>query len=169
VERAGSGRYEDTAQSLRFRKIVNADGAPLQLHDKDAVDVGYVRDLYELLRAIDEVLPKDAILYVEGTNIAPAVAEFLAARETSEKPAVEPNTIWPKPRVFHLPLSGTNLEEFRALADQHAEPEIADHLVVYRGRDVLLWAHDAGSDHVELSRALPRETLRRFTNSLAHE
>jgi hypothetical protein len=146
--------------------MVNAGGAPLQLHDEDTVDVGYVSDFYELLRAVDEVLPKDAILYLEGTSIAPAVSDFVTAREAGENPEVEPNTIWPKPRVFHLPLGGTNLKELRSLADQHAEPEVADHLVVYRGSDVLLWAHDAGNGHVQLSRRLPRQTRGRFTEAL---
>lgn len=106
----------------------SADRRPLRLPDDDAVDIGYVTDLYELLRAIDEVLPKDAILYLEGTSIVPGVSEFLRAREPAETPEVEPNTTWPRPRVFHLPLTGTNLAELRSLADNHAEPEVADHL-----------------------------------------
>jgi hypothetical protein len=146
--------------------MVNAGDEPLRLHDEDAIDVGYVSDFYELLRVIDEVLPKDAILYLEGTSVAPAVSEFLTARDTGEAPAVALNTTWPKPRVFHLPLRGTNLEELRSLAGEHAEPEVADHLVVYRGSDVLLWAHDAGSGHVRLSRRLPHRTLERFTEAL---
>jgi len=144
----------------------NADRTPLRLHDEDAVDIGYVTDLYELLLAIDEVLPKDAILYLEGTSIVPAVSEFLQASEADETPEVEPNTTWPRPRVFHLPLTGTNLAELRSLADRHAEPEIANHLVVYRGDDVLLWAHDAGNGHVQLSRSLSSEVVERFRAAL---
>ena len=138
----------------------------LALSEDDALVAGYVTDFDELLRAIDEVMPKDAVLYVEGTSIAPDVAAFLDERKAGDPQAIEPGTIWPKPAVFHLPLGGTNLVELREIAESHAEPEVADHLVVYRGRQVLLWAHDAGAGYVELSRALPAGVVRSFQDSL---
>jgi hypothetical protein len=42
------------------------DRAPLILKDADALEIGYVTDLYRLLRAIDEAMPKDAVLYLEA-------------------------------------------------------------------------------------------------------
>ena len=142
------------------------DKEPLCLKDDDALVVGYVKDFYALLRAIDEVMPEGAVLCLEGTSIVDEVAAFLDTRQPVDPPAVEANTLWPKPRLFHLPLSGTNLAELRALAEHHAEPEVADHLVVYRDRDVLLWAHDAGAGYVTASRFLPEETVERFRSSL---
>jgi hypothetical protein len=146
--------------------MASADGLPLRPPGEDAVFVGYVTDLYELLRAIDEVLPKDAVLSIEGTSIVPAIAEFLEARQVADPAEIEPGTLSPKPRFFHLPLEGTNLAELRALADNQAEPEVADNLVVYRGNDVLLWAHDAGYGDVELSRSLSPDVVSRFTAAL---
>jgi hypothetical protein len=43
---------------------------------------------------------------------------------------------------------------------------VADHLVVYRGEEVLLWAHDAGAGRVRLSRSLAPETVERFRLAL---
>jgi hypothetical protein len=54
----------------------------------DAIELGYATDLYALLRAIDEVLPADATLYLEGTSFAPSVADFLRSREPDERPKV---------------------------------------------------------------------------------
>lgn len=142
------------------------DKEPLRLSDDDALVVGYVKDFYALLRAIDEVMPKGAVLCLEGTSIVDEVAAFLDARQPVDRPAIEANTLWPKPRFFHLPLSGTNLAELRALSEHHAEPEVADHLVVYRDADVLVWAHDAGAGYVTVSRFLPEETVERFRSSL---
>jgi hypothetical protein len=139
---------------------------PLALNEEDALVLGYVTDFYELLRAIDEVMPKDAVLYVEGTDIAPDVAAFLDARRAADPPDIEPNTRWPKPTIFHLSLGGTNLSDLRKIAESHAEPEVADHLVVYRGADVLLWAHDAGAGYVEVSRSLPAGVITGFKDSL---
>ena len=143
-----------------------SDGAPLILSDADALEVGYVTDLYALLRAIDEAMPKDAVLYVEATAIAPDVASFLGTRTAQDRRQITPNTLWPKPKVFHLPLTGKNLAEFRNLAEKHAEPEVADHLVVYRGEDVLLWAHDAGDGYVDVARGLSEPILEAFRDAL---
>lgn len=143
-----------------------SDGAPLILREADALEIGYVTDLYKLLRAIDEVMPKDAVLYVEATAIAPDVASFLETRTAQDQREITSNTLWPRPRVFHLPLTGDNLAEFRELAEKHAEPEVADHLVVYRGDDVLLWAHDAGDGYVDVARGWPESSVEAFRDAL---
>ena len=69
-------------------------------------------------------------------------------------------------RIIHFSLAARGLAELRELAEHHAEPEVADHLVVYRGSRVLLWAHDAGSGYVEVSDSLPEETIQRFREAL---
>jgi hypothetical protein len=117
-----------------------------------------------LLAAVDDAMPKDAVLYLEGGSIAPEIAAFLAARPALEPREVARGTIWPTARTFHVPL--TALPEVRALAERHAAPEVCDHLVVYRGDEWLLWAHDAGYGYVQLARSLPVETVERFRLAL---
>jgi hypothetical protein len=39
---------------------------PLRLPYEEAIVIGYVSDFYALLRAIDETMPPDAVLYLEG-------------------------------------------------------------------------------------------------------
>jgi hypothetical protein len=136
------------------------------LAQDDELPIGYVSDLYALLRAIDEAMPRDAVLCFEGTSFAPDVSSFLEARQPPDPPEIAPNTLGPKNRFFHLPLTGTNLSDLRLLAEHHAEPEIADHLVVYRDRDVLLWAGDAGAGYVSASRLLPSATVEAFRQTL---
>lgn len=138
----------------------------LRFLDDESVAVGYVTDLCALLRAIDETMPKGAVLCVEGTSIVPEVKDFLSSRQAPVSRKIAPNTLWPKPETFHLPLDSTNLAELRALAERHAEPEVADHLAVYSGDDLLLWAPDAGDGEVWLARALPQRTLERLRLAL---
>src|SRR5437588_769919 len=57
-----------------------------------SLPLGYVSDLYALLRAIDETMPKDATLYVEGSSIARAVREFLGARPAASHRELERGT-----------------------------------------------------------------------------
>jgi hypothetical protein len=141
------------------------DQQPLDLRAEAAVDLGYATDFHILLRAIDEVMPEDAVLCLEGTATAPAVAAFLREREPAVTPAMAPNSHAPT-AIFHLPLGDGNLAALRLLAEDHPSPEIASHLAVYRGREVLLWAHDAGDGSVLLARSLPEETIERFRSAL---
>ena len=138
---------------------------PLSLPDEAALDLGLALDFHILLRAIDEAMPTDSILYLEGAATAPAVAEFLRAHAASDPREVRANvrgTIV----AYHLPLENGNLGRLRILADTFASPEVATHLAVYRGDEVLLWAHDAGDGSVLLARSLPDETLERFQAAL---
>jgi len=139
---------------------------PLRLSEADTVVVGYVSDFYALLRAVDEAMPKDSTLCLEGTSVAPEVVAFLERRQAPVRSAIAANTLWPKSQFFHLSLAGTDLSQLRQLAEHHAEPEIADHLVVYREGRVLLWAHDAGFGYVEVSDSLPEETIETFRETL---
>ena len=131
----------------------------LQLSEADSVSIGYVSDPYALLRAIDEAMPKDAILYVEGNSIVREIKDFLTSRQAGTPREIERGTTWPKPKTFHMLLEGTNLAELRALAEHHAAPEICDHLVVYRGDQVLLAAYDAGDNVVDVTKSLSQETV----------
>jgi hypothetical protein len=137
-------------------------GEGISLEQERAIDLGLVRDLYALLAAIDELMPEGAVLYVEGTNIAPDVARLLEAHPAEESRPVVRGTIWPRPRAYHLPIAGSNVGRLRSLAESHAEPEICDHLVVYSGDRVLLSAYDAGSSHAYVSADLPPETVERL-------
>lgn len=142
----------------------------LRFEEGESLLLGRVSDLYELLRAIDEVLPEDTILYLENTSFAPAVRRFLDALppEPTVLAQIASGTLYPEPETLHLPLRGSNLTKLRELAEHLAEPEICDHLAVYRNDALLLTAHDAGDGEVEVGPHLPDETRRRFERSLGH-
>jgi hypothetical protein len=135
----------------------SGEGIPLQ--EERGINLGLIRDLYALLAVIDEEMPEGAVLYLEGTSIDPEIGAFLEAHRAQESHLVVRGTLWPQPRSYHLPLSGSNLSQLRELAERHAEREICDHLVVYRGDQVLLSGYDAGSSHVYVSRDFPPETV----------
>jgi hypothetical protein len=111
------------------------------------------------LRAIDEAMPRDATLYLEGTSIAPEVKDFLGLHEAPATQRVAPGTLYPAPEAYHLPLEHPNLAELRSIAERHAEPEVADHLAVYRGDALLLTAYDAGAGDVYVTRVIPANNL----------
>jgi hypothetical protein len=134
--------------------------------DGESVRIGYVSDLYELLRAIDETMPKEATLYIEGKSIVREIKELLTFHQAISPHEIESGTTRSKPLAFHMPLAEANLAELRQLAEHHAEPEVCDTIVVYQAHEVLLWAHDAGYGYVEVARSLPEETAERFRATL---
>jgi hypothetical protein len=138
----------------------------LRFANDESVSLGIVSDLYQLLRAIDETMPKDAVLYIEGTSVAPSIKEFLSSRPAPATRDVARSTISPVPDTFHLQLAGTNLTDLRSLAEGRAEPEIGDHIAVYRDDELLLFAPDAGGGEVLLAGSLPEETIESFRESL---
>jgi hypothetical protein len=141
--------------------------SPLTFSDAGSVSIGYASDLYELLHAIDETMPKTAILYLEGTSIAPDVRTFLESRRAEHPREVARGTVYPATSTFHLPLNDQNLTELRALADLHAEPEICDHLAVYRDGELLLTAYDAGDGEVDVAKSLPDAVIQELRHALS--
>jgi hypothetical protein len=145
--------------------MASANREPLDLREEDAIDVGYATSFHVLLRAIEASMPDDAILYLEGEATAPAVAAFLREHAAAEPRELVANSTR-STAVFHLPLADGNLGRLRLLAEDFIASEVASHLVVYRGDEVLLWAHQAGSGSVQLARSLPPAASERFRSAL---
>ena len=121
----------------------------------------------DVLYAIDETIPKGAILYMEGTSIATDIATFLAGRAVEGRMDIRRGTNWPRASTYHLPLKGDNIRMLGSLAgERHANPEICDHLVVYRDDRVLLEAYDVGSGDIRISDDLGPHGISRFQQAL---
>ena len=138
----------------RLEQAGDYEPGGLQLADEEAVRLAeHPVGLHRLLAAIDEHMAADAVLYLEGSPTQDVLAYL-------ERHAVEPTariargTIWPKPRVHHLPLRPAVMRGLYELAHGHAAPEVCDHLLVYRGDQILLSAYDAGHIGVIVSRSL---------------
>jgi len=115
---------------------------------------------FEQLAAL---MPQGSILYLEGTSFCQEVLAFLS--ETSVEPAVRiaAGTLWPKPRVFHVPATAENLKAVSDFLERHAQPEVCDHLHVYADGKVLLEWYDAlMKDPLFVSKAIPEQDLRSF-------
>jgi hypothetical protein len=118
----------------------------------DAVDLGSVRDIAALARAIG-ALPDESTVYLEGNSMAEEVRAVVERFAVESSTTVQRGTIWPKPRIYHVPAGPEFLSALEDLAQRHAIPEIGDHLIVYAGEQVLLSAYDLG-DRVYVWRRL---------------
>jgi hypothetical protein len=141
------------------------DHEPQELRGAEGIDLGYATDFHLLLRAIDAAMPEDATLYLEGNQIAPAVARYLREHDIAPRREIASDSARGV-GAFHLPLADGALRDLRTIAEDHLRFEVASHLAVYRGDETLLWAHEAGDGIVTLATSLPEETIERFREEL---
>lgn len=141
------------------------DAGGLMLRGKEARLVLYSGDVRALLRGIKDVLPPDAILYIEGPK-DPLVIHLLEANRATTREKIQVGTLWPRAEFYHLPNDERVIEHLIGLAAHLAAPEVADHLVVYRGPQVLVAAYDLGNEQLSISHDLGEERYRRFLESI---
>jgi hypothetical protein len=103
-------------------------------------------DLAAFVRHLHRLLPEGSRVVVEGTSITKDIQAFLEASQPPNCPVVQPDTIWPKPKMFHLPVREDLLAALANLIDKHAVPEICDHLKAYIDVcEILAW-YDVGAE-----------------------
>ena len=114
----------------------------------------------ELFNALQGWLPEGAILYFEGGSPDSEIDDFVTTYSISEQAHVAMGTIWPRPKVFHIPATMNTLTGLSKIMAHHAEPELAIHFHVYHNNSVLLEWHDAFLQPMLLSGAIPEEQVR---------
>lgn len=138
-------------------------------------------DRYTLIAHLDMLFPPDAVLYLEGDHFIDDIRDFALARSPEKVAVVAKGSIGPgitfsilPPRIIelthainlHILLTPENLKELWRLMENHAEPEIADHVHVYRDDTVLMEWHDWPSSDVYLTGDIPEETVRVFCETV---
>ena len=120
--------------------------------------------LAALLRGIGEVMPRDAVLSLEGRrSVAPDVVAFLRVKRGACRRRSRPNTVGPNRRVLPPAADRHDLGDLRDLAERHAAPEVRQTTyVVYPGAPDPHEAGDAGGRYIAVSRQLPEATIRAF-------
>lgn len=123
-------------------------------------------DFPSLLSALNEILPEGCTLYFEGGSPSGKLMDFLQTQAVPERAHVAYGTIWPRPRVFHVPARPDTLATLSELARSCAYPELAIHFHVYRQHAVLLEWHDAFTQPMLLSGELAEWQARDLADRL---
>jgi len=105
-------------------------------------------------------------VFIEGTSIKNNViscyqknldrGKFLPGRQTS----------WPKSKCFRCIFSASLIKELSQLSLKHAEPELMDHFSIYKNGLAILEWHDAFSNVMFISKSVPEEIVKDFSNEL---
>jgi hypothetical protein len=116
----------------------------------------------ELFNALQGWLPEGVILYFEDGSPDAEIYDFMAAYSVPEQARVARGTIWPHPKVFHVPATTATLTRLSEIMEHHAEPELAIHFHVYKDNSVLLEWHDAFSQPMLMNGTIPGEQVKVF-------
>lgn len=127
------------------------------------------KEFAAFFRALVDLVPEGAIAYLEGGSPPEDLQFFLKENPVREPSHVAIGTIWPRPKVFHVPATPENLLRLADIAEHCAEPEIAIHFHVYKDCQVLLQWFDAFADPICISKEIPEEKIREFCKNLGIE
>lgn len=122
----------------------------------------------EMFDVLKGWVPEGAVLYFEDGSPDEEIDKFLTTNSVPERSHVALGTIWPRPRVFHVPATVTILTELARIMNHHAEPELAIHFHVYREDSVLLEWHDAFSQPMLISGATPEEEVKELAHKIGN-
>lgn len=119
-------------------------------------------DISLFIREMGILFPRASVVYLEGTAIDPDIQEYLRSIRAEKTTKLEMGTIWPRPRVFHIPLFDEHLQKLAEFTDTHAMPEVCDHLHVYKDDEVLLQGHDIWDKIVYVSNRIDEGLIKEF-------
>ena len=124
------------------------------------------KDFSSFLRGLLVLFKDDAILYLEGGRPPEELKSFFDDHCLSEKTRIPHGTIWPRPKVFHLPITIENIDKLSELSDSCAEPQVAVHAHVYKNNKLLLQWYDAFADPMFISNEIKEHQINAFAEAL---
>jgi hypothetical protein len=143
--------------------------SPAILKESQCWKVSGVRTAEEFFRAVPLLVPDVTHVFLEGSPDPDIEALLAEGADDAANYAAPVGTIWSWPRRNHRFSVRASSELFVRLseaASHHAEPEICDHLHLYRGQEALLQWFDAFSDPLLVSKAVARERVERFASAV---
>lgn len=123
-------------------------------------------DSGRFFQALWRHFPQATALYVEGGSIAHDVSECYRTNREDGEYLPSAQTIFPRSAKFRCRFSAELADALSALAEKHAEPELLDHLALYRDSEELLFWHDAFANVLLVSRAVPESVVSAFAADL---
>ncbi len=124
----------------------------------------------DFLRAAVRIIPENSVLYLEGGSPDDEIRSFLEKRKLPFTTKVAKGTIWPRPKIFHVPFTTENVNDFAEIMERHATPEGSIHLHIYKDNKIILQWYDAFfDDPMYISEDAAEEQIKQFCESLSVE
>ena len=150
-----------------LRTVPREEREGIHLDTRDAHwEVDGPETFEDLFNALKDWIPEDSVLYFEDGSPDREISDFFAMHSISEVSHVAIGTIWPGPKVFHVPATKIVLTELARIMNRHAEPELAIHFHVYRNDSILIEWHDAFSQPMLIGGEISEEKVNAFAEKI---
>ena len=123
----------------------------------------------QFFRLLGEHFPNATTFYAEGTSIAPDVIQLHEHYHQEGDYLPGQQISWPKSRKFRCHFSIEFMTGLAGKAAFHAEPELLDHLFIYRANEPLFEWHDAFANAILISRKVPESTVAAIAQALGQK
>ena len=123
-------------------------------------------DSAKFFEALPKYFPLATTFFAEGTSITDDVKECYVSNREEGKHLPGAQTIFPISKKYRCKFSRQLMVRLSALAQIHAEPELLDHLALYKGNEELLFWHDAFANVLLVSRTVPENVVSEFAAEL---
>ena len=119
----------------------------------------------EFFRSLPQYFPEATTFFAEGSSVSSDVIHcYLSHLEKGDYlPGMQ--TIFPKSGKYRCEFSKELMEELAILSEHHAEPELLDHLSLYKNNEPILEWHDAFANILLVSKIVGEERVRNFANN----
>ncbi len=108
----------------------------------------------DLFKSLQGWVEKGDVLYFEGGTPDTIISNFMEKYSIPAKLNVGLGTIFPKPKIYHVPAKPDFIKILIDMMENHAEPELAVHFHIYRDDKIILEWHDAFSQPMLLGNIL---------------
>jgi len=106
-------------------------------------------------------------LFIEGDSIAKDVLILYKKNIQEGEYLPRAGTIFPKSTKLRCKYSVEFMNELALMAENHAEPEMCDHLHLYKDNNLILEWMDAFSDEILISKTISEEVVKQFSAAIA--
>jgi hypothetical protein len=141
---------------------------PRYLDDARCWRISGVGSAEDFFRAIPTLISDATHVFLEGA-LAPDIVALLRPHVEERAYGAPRGTYWSWPQKeqrWTLRASPTLFARLAEAAAHHAEPEICTHLHLYRDDEPLVQWFDAFDDPLLVSKAVPREAVERFCDTV---
>ncbi len=123
-------------------------------------------DSTEFFRVLPAYFQDATTFYAEGTSISEDVIQCYKSHSEEGDHLPGSQTIFPRSGKYRCKFSAKLMEELASLAERHAEPEMLDHLSLYKGNEPLLEWHDAFANIILVPQTVAEEKVSSFASHL---
>lgn len=123
-------------------------------------------DSVKFFKGLNSYFRDATTLFIEGDSISKEVMNLYKKHIQEGEYLPRTGTIFPKSTKIRCKYSAEFMNELALMAESHAEPELCDHLHLYKNNDPVIEWMDAFSDEILISKTIPEEMIHQFSDAI---